>query len=172
MGEPKQRVYSMLEPEDYRRREQEAAARHASLMACIADCLREYFALRAEMASAVTAPGQPGEPHAGLIHSVLARTEERLAATLRAHVTNLDGKLDRLEAMLDHFVQLYFVHTPEVARDLHAGAVASANRRYFNYRQALSELFPEGDADESEAPEAPDESAALSREARADERSS
>ena len=68
--------------------------------------------------------------------------------------------------------QLYFVHTPEVAQDLHAGAVASANRRYFTYRQALSELFPEGDADESEAPEAPDESTALSREARADERSS
>src|SRR5205807_7073461 len=72
------------------------------------------------------------------------------ALPIWAHVTNLDGKLERLEAMLDHFVQLYFVHTPEVAQDLHAGAVASANRRYFNYRQALSERFPEDDADRSE----------------------
>ena len=172
MSRLRRSVYGRLDPDDYRQLQQEAAARSVSLTACIADCLREYFALRAEMASAVTAPGQPGEPHAGLIHSVLARTEERLAATLQAHVTHLDAKLERLEAMLDHFVQLYFVHTPEVAQDLHAGAVASANRRYFNYRQALSELFPEGDPDESEAPEAPDESTALSREARADERSS
>jgi predicted ATPase len=172
MAELRRRVYSMLGPEDYRRLEQEAAARHASLMTCIADCLREYFTLRAEMASAVTTPGEPGEPHAGLIHSILARTEERLAATLQAHVTNLDEKLERLEAMLDHFVQLYFVHTPEVAQDLHAGAVASANRRYFNYRQALSELFPEGDADESGAPAGQDESTAPSREATTDERAS
>ena len=95
------------------------------MMACVGDCLREYFALRVEMASAVTVPGALGEPQTGLVHSLLSRTEERIRATLDAHATTLQ----RLESMLDRLVQLYLLHTPEVARELHGGAVASANRR-------------------------------------------
>ena len=137
-------VHSRLDPVDYRQLRQEAAARGVSLAACIADCLREYFALRVEMASAVTAPGEPGGRHTGLIHSLLARTEERLAATLDAHATELSDGLGLLESMLDRLVQLYLLHTPEVARQLHAAAVASANRRYGNYRQAVSALLATG----------------------------
>ena len=85
MAHLRREVHSYLSPSDYRRLEQEAAARGASVSKCVADCLGEYFALRVEMASVVAAPGQLGEPHQGLIHSLLARTEERLAATLKAH---------------------------------------------------------------------------------------
>jgi hypothetical protein len=43
--------------------------------------------------------------------------------------------------MLDRLVQLYLLHTPEVVRELQAGAVASANRRYAKYREAVMDLL-------------------------------
>lgn len=137
-------VYARLEPGDYRQLQQEANARGLSGMACARECLREYFALRAEMASVVAAPGKPGDRHTGLIHSLLARTEERLAATIDAQTTELIEELRRLAAMLDRLVLLYLLHTPEVAHELQEGAVASANRRYANYRQAVNDLLSTG----------------------------
>jgi len=139
MRRPMRRIYSCIPLDDYRQLQHEAAARDVSLMACIADCLREYFALRAELARAVSTPGKPGAPHSGVIHVVVARMEERLASTLEAHAANLHGDHERLQSMLERFVQLYLMHTPELARDQRAGALASANRRYSNYCQAVSE---------------------------------
>ena len=95
------------------------------------------------MATATT-PAEPGAHHAGLIHSLFTRMEERLAATLDAHAGDRSDELRRLESMLDRLVVLYLVHTPEVARELHAAAIASANRRYANYRQAVSDLVASG----------------------------
>lgn len=149
MSARSQIVSTRLASVEHRQLHQEAAARNVTVSACIADCLREYFTLRVEMASAVTAPGQPGERHTGLIHSLLARTEERLAATLDAHATALSEDLRRLESMLVRLVQLYLVHTPEVARERHADAVASANRRYANYRQAVMELLATVDMEDT-----------------------
>jgi len=137
-------IYTRLEPVDFRHLRHEAAARGVTLAACVIDCLREYFALRNEMATAVTAAGKPGARHTGLIHSLLARSEERLAATMDARAGELSDDLRMVASMLDRFVQLYLLHTPEVARELHAGAVASANRRYANYRQAVSDLLAAG----------------------------
>ena len=104
MAHLRREVHSYLTPSDYRRLEQEAAARGASVSKCVADCLGEYFALRVEMASVVAAPGQLGEPHQGLIHSLLARTEERLAATLKAHgerTAALEDAVQAVRAMID-----------------------------------------------------------------------
>src|SRR3989442_380918 len=61
MAHLRREVHSYLSPSDYRRLEQEAAARGASVSKCVSDCLGEYFALRVEMASVVAAPGQLGE---------------------------------------------------------------------------------------------------------------
>src|SRR5438309_8018504 len=133
-------VRVLLGSAEYRQLQLEAAARRASVGACAGECLREYFALRAEMASAVAAPGRPGERHTGLIHSILARSEERLVATLDARSAELADGQRRLESMLDRLVQLYLVHTPEVAPEHRVGAVASATRRYGNYRRAVGEL--------------------------------
>src|SRR5437867_12766446 len=119
-------IHGRVDPADHRQLQQEAAARRVSMTACVGDCLREYFALRVEMASAVAAPGKSGERHTGLIHSILARTEERLAATLEARMTESNDKLDRLEIKLDRLVLVYLLHTPEVARELQASAVTSA----------------------------------------------
>ena len=111
------------------------------------DCLREYFALRIEMASAVTAPGKPGERHTGLIHSILARTEQRLVATLDARTAELGHELRRLEIMLYRLVLVYLLHTPEVPRELQADALTSANRRYANYRRFVDEELGKDDLD-------------------------
>ena len=143
MAHLRREVHSYLTPSDYRRLEQEAAARGASVSKCVADCLGEYFALRVEMASVVAAPGQLGEPHQGLIHSLLARTEERLAATLKAHgerTAALEDAVHAVRAMIDRLVLLYFVHTPEVPAELKDAAVATARRRYTNWRRAVDDM--------------------------------
>ena len=135
-------IHSYLPPADYRRLQQEAAARGASLSRCVADCLREYLALRAEMAGIAAAPGALGEPHQGLIHTLLARTEERLAATLEAHAERtgtLQVTLRRVESMLDRLTLLYLTHTPELPQEARDGAVAMAKRRYLKWRHAVEE---------------------------------
>ncbi len=144
MNRLRRTVYGKLEIPDFRHLKQEAAARGVTLTACVADCLREYFALRQEMATAVTTAGEPGGRHTGLIHSLLARSEERLAATIDARAAELLDEQRMVASMLDRLVQLYLLHTPEVARELHAGAMASANRRYTNYRKAVSDLLAAG----------------------------
>jgi len=115
------------------------------------------------MASVVTAPGKPGEPHTGLIHSILARTEERLAATLDARAAELSDELRLLRSMLDRLVQLYLVHTPEVGRPLRGDAIASANRRYASFRHAVSELAAISNVDGSPGSERRGASAAAHR---------
>jgi hypothetical protein len=132
-------IHGRVDPADHRQLQQEAAARGLSMTACVGDILREYFALRVEMASAVALPGKPGERHTGLIHSILARTEQRLAATIDARAIELGDRLERLEIMLDRLVTIYLVHTPEVPPEMRDGAVASANRRYGLYRKFVKE---------------------------------
>jgi hypothetical protein len=140
-------IHGRVDPADHRQLQQEAAARGVSMTACVGDCLREYFALRIEMASAVTTPGKPGERHTGLIHSILARTEERLVATLDARTTELGHELRRLEIMLYRLVLVYLLHTPEVPRELQADALTSANRRYANYRRFVDEELGKDELD-------------------------
>ncbi len=142
MPQGRRHVQAYLGAAEYWRLQREATARGATISKCTADCLREYFALRAELATAIETPGQAGEPHHGaIIHSLLAQSEERLVATLDRRTTEVLGELQLIESMLDRLVQLYLAHTPEVPRELHAGAIASANRRYANYRQAVNDLL-------------------------------
>ncbi|MCI0370988.1 MAG: hypothetical protein L0214_06310 [candidate division NC10 bacterium] len=143
-------ISSYLPPAEYRRLQQEAAARGASLSKCVADCLREYLALRAEMASVAEAPGELGEPHRGLLHTLLARTEERLAATLAAHAERTAGLQQTLrvvESMLDRLAVLYLIHTPELPEERKDGAVAAAKRRYEKWRRAVEQQVQAGGGD-------------------------
>ena len=124
------------------RLQREAAARGVSVSQCVTDCLREYFAWREEMAAAIDNPGQPGEAHPrGPIQVLLARTESRLAATLDARVRELLGELVLLQTMVDRQMMSYFLHAPEVAPEDQAGAIASATRRYRNWRRAVQRLI-------------------------------
>lgn len=152
MPQGRRHVQAYLGSAEYWRLQREAAARGATISKCTADCLREYFALRAELATAIETPGQPGEPHqGGAIHSLLARSEERLVATLDRRTTEVIGELRVVQNMLDRLVQVYLVHTPEVPQDLRAGAVASATRRYAKYRQAVNDLLAKASLDGGES---------------------
>jgi len=148
MAQTRRHVQTYIGVAEYWRLQREAAARGSTISKCAADCLREYFALRAELATAIETPGEPGEPHQGpVIHSLLARSEERLVATLDRRTTEVLGGLRRVNSLLDRLVLMYLIHTPEVPPQLHAGAIASANRRYANFRQAVSDMVAEGDFD-------------------------
>ncbi len=147
MPRMKREVHCYVNVGDYRRLHQEAAARGTSMSKCLTDCLREYLAMRADMASVVTTPGQLGQPHQGMIHSILARTEERLVATLeaqRAGTAELQDAVHIVEAMLDRLALLYLIHTPELPDERKDGSVATARRRYTNWRRAVDKLVQAG----------------------------
>ena len=74
----------------------------------VGDIVRAYFALRSEMLSVINSQGVRGDGNPGLIHSLVARVEERLG-------TRADARAD------------------ELPRELRASAIGSANRRYGNY---------------------------------------
>ena len=140
-------IHSYVSLADYQRLQQEEAARGVSLSRCVADCLREYLALRAEMAGVVAAPGALGEPHQGVIHTLLARTEERLAATLEAHaerIGTLQETLRRVESMLDRLTLLYLIHTPELPEERKDAAVATAKPRLLKWRRAVERQVQAG----------------------------
>ncbi len=145
MPQTRRHVQTYIGSAEYWRLQREATARSATISKCTADCLREYFALRTELATAIETPGEPGDPHQGaVIHSLLARSEERLVATLDRRTTEVLSELRLVQSMLDRFVLMYLAHTPEVPLELRAGAIASANQRYANYRQAVNDMLIKG----------------------------
>jgi len=121
----------------------------------VADCLREYLALRAELAGVAATPGALGEPHQGLLPTLFARTEERLAATLDAHAersATFAARLRVLERMLDRLALLYLTHTPEIPPERREEAVAMAKRRYLKWRHAVEEPGQAGGGNGDRAP--------------------
>jgi hypothetical protein len=137
----RQLIHGRVDRADHQRLKAEAAARGISLSKCVGDVVREYFALRTEMLSVINSPEVPGEGHPGLVHSLVARMEERLGTRADARADELAERQRRLECMLDRFVVLYLAHTWEVPRELHASAIASANRRYGNYWRAVDDVL-------------------------------
>lgn len=137
-------VHGRVDPADHRLLKHEAECRGISMTKCVGDILREYFALRKEMLSVINSPAAPGEAHLGLVHSLVARMEGRLATMLSARDDELREGQRRVEEMVDHLVQMYLAHTPEVPEELRAGALATAHRRYTNYRMAVSARLAKG----------------------------
>lgn len=134
---------------DYQQLEQEATTRGLSLSKTVRDCLREYFALRREMATAVKIPGQAGEEHTGaIIHTLLARTEERIACAIDRQAERISILEDQLliqTAMLDRLYLGMMQHLPEVPESLAAGALSSAKRRHRKWMEAVQKLLDEGE---------------------------
>jgi hypothetical protein len=54
------------------------------------------------------------------------------------------GELHLLQGMIDRQAVSYFLHTPEVPAELQSGAVASANRRYRNWRRTVQRFVRSG----------------------------
>ena len=145
MSAMRDHVQAYVERAEKQRLQRDAAARGISVSQCVTDCLREYFAWREEMAAVIDNPGNSGEAHrGGPIQVLLARMESRLAATLDARVQELVGELVLLQSMIDRQMVSYFLHAPEVAPELQAAAIASATRRYRNWRRAVQRLARSG----------------------------
>ena len=139
----KQPIRTHLSAEERERLGQEATARGISISQCIRECLGEYFALRAEVATAFETPGRPGEPRTGLIHTLLARTEARLVGTLETcaeAVGRVRADVHVVQSMLDRLAFLYLVHTPEVQRAQREAALASGTRRHTSWRRAVAQI--------------------------------
>jgi hypothetical protein len=135
----RQLIHGRVDRADHQRLKDEAAARGISLNRCVGDIIREYFALRTEMLSVINSEGVLDEGHPGLVHSLVARMEERLGNRADARANELAEGQRRLEIMLDRFVTVYLVHTWEVPPELQASAITSANRRYRNYWRAVDD---------------------------------
>jgi hypothetical protein len=156
----RQLIHGRVDRADHQRLKAEAAARGISLNRCVGDIIREFFALRTEMLSVINSAGVPGEGHPGLVHSLVARMEERLGTRADARANELAEGQRRLEIMLDRFVTVYLVHTWEVPPELQASAIASANRRYRNYWRVVNERIKRRSDTEEESSERADKEAA------------
>lgn len=122
-------VHGRVDPVDHRLLKHEADARGISQTKCVGDIIREYFALRKEMLSVINSPEAPGEAHVGLVHSLVARMEGRLAVLLTARDGEMIEGQRRIEWLIDRLALMYLIHTPEVPEELRDGAVATARRR-------------------------------------------
>lgn len=145
----RQPIRTHLDTDDQARLDREAAARGISVSQCIRDCLREYFALRAEVATALDAPaqGRQGEASERFIHTLLARMEGRVVASLDACVDavgRIRADVQVVHAMLDRLVFLYLVHTPEVPAAQRDAALGSGTRRHASWRQAAVRMAHDG----------------------------
>jgi hypothetical protein len=139
----RQLVHGRVDRADRRLLDREAEIRGISVTKCVGDIIREYFALRQEMLSVIKSPDAPGEAHIGLVHSLVARMEGRLAITLTTRDEELRSGQQRIEAMIDWLVQLYLAHTPEVPEERRPAAAVAIQRRYRNYRKAVADTVRE-----------------------------
>jgi hypothetical protein len=139
----RQLVHGRVDRADRRLLDREAEIRGISVTKCVGDIIREYFALRQEMLSVIQSPDSPGEAHIGLVHSLVARIEGRLAVMLTTRDDELRKGQQRIEAMIDWLVQMYLAHTPEVPEERRPAAAAAAQRRYRNWREAVTDSVSE-----------------------------
>lgn len=134
-------------PEEYQKLQKEMSSRgrDASMSKTVRDCLMEYLGIREELATAITEPGKPGDEHTGkVIHTLLARTEERLAATIERQeerISELHDQMMVMTAMMDRLYVGVMQHLPEMPAELAEGAVASANRRHRKWLDAVEKLL-------------------------------
>lgn len=124
-----------------------ATDRNMTVTQGIRECLAEYFALRADLAAAVTDPGQLGEEQRGLFHHALSRSEARLATSVTAQgqqLEQLQREMQVFQAMLDRAVLMYLLHTNEVPAEHRQSADASGKRRHDQWRKAVTRALHNG----------------------------
>ena len=143
-------VHVYLQQQDYRRLEQEASSRGISLSKTVQNCLLEYLHLRLELATTIETPGEVGNSQSGrIIHTLLARTEERIAATIEQQLQKIDALHDHvgvLIAMIDRLYLGLMQHLPEIPGELTDVTVASATRRHKKWIEATKKIVRDGDS--------------------------
>jgi hypothetical protein len=137
-----------VNPAEYKRMEQEAKARGLSLSRTVKVCLAEYLKIKEELASSMSEAGTLGEDHTGkIIHTLLSRTEERVAATIQKvedRVSLLYDHLLVVTAMLDRMYLGVMQHLPELPAEMNDAAIASSKRRHEKWIKATKKLIDSG----------------------------
>jgi hypothetical protein len=150
MTTQRQLVHGRVDRADHRLLHREAEVRGISLTRCVGDIIREYFALRQEMLSLIKTADAPSDAHVGLVHSLVARVEDRLVVMLSTRDEELREGQRRIEAMIDWLVQMYLAHTPEVPEERRPAAAAAARRRYGNWRSAVAKSVEKAETGSAE----------------------
>jgi len=144
----KYEIRSIVSSEEYQQIEKEASSRRSTIAKTVRDCLNEYMGLRAELATAMSHPGKPGEEHTGkIIHTLLARTEERIAATIEQveeRMSQLNDQMLMVMSMIDRHYYGMMMHLPEIPAELAESKVASAKRRHAKWFKAVEKYLAEG----------------------------
>src|SRR5438270_6373858 len=93
-----QRITIRVSPVEFRRLQQEARARGVNLSTYVRRSVGEYLDLKTELAETMSSDAAAGNgsanglPTPRIIHTLLARTEERIAATI-------DGQAERISRL-------------------------------------------------------------------------
>ena len=127
---------------DFERLEYEATLRNLSLSRCVRDCLVEYFSLRDELIplDGKKRDNEPGKER--IIQALLAQTEERIAQTIDVQAQNTDDLakiVNTLKVMLEKYVFLYLLHTPEVSEAKQDAVLEAARRRFSKWTNAWTQ---------------------------------
>ena len=142
-------LHVYLNKNDFNTLNAEAVVRKMSLSATTRICLSEYFSLKREMASSIECKGELGDKHNDrIIHSLLARTETRMAKTLEAHAkqqAHMQMQVDYLTALIDRMYLGLITHLPEVPENLKTEALASGNKRHEKWLHATEALIESRD---------------------------
>jgi hypothetical protein len=133
---PRITVYLSDAQLEYLRRE--ASKRRRSLSSYVTDCLLDNHV---EASPSAPAAYQISPPFSALLRD----TEERIAKEIQNRTSGAGTQLSKhlmvLTAMLDRFVLSALVHTPEVPEANRSKAVASGERRYANWREAVEKVL-------------------------------
>lgn len=145
-----------VSPLEFQRLQREASARNVTLSSYARHALRDYMELKRELAETL-APEEgksngngSGAPR--IIHTLLARTEERIAATIDGQaerISRLRDDMRTLAAMLDRAYLSYLAHTPEVGANFRDTALASAHRRHQAWLRTVEAFLLAGGGDPS-----------------------
>jgi hypothetical protein len=131
---------------EYLRRE--ASKRRRSLSSYVTDCLLDYHV---DATPPLKSPQEISAPFSALLRD----TEDRMAAQIQKDTSSASNQLSKqlmvLSAMIDRFVLSALVHMPEVPEGNREKAIASGDRRYRNWRDAVKEVLDQIAAPHPEA---------------------
>ena len=142
MARPKKKVTISLDEKEYRQIAGNAARRGRPLASFIREAALQYIRLKDEHEAFLAAAGED-EESASVVHSLIAKSEQRLVATmdqLSAQIHDLRVRQAFLTALMDRTAYTYLVHTPELPEDTKHAAIAAADRRYEKLLRATEQV--------------------------------
>jgi hypothetical protein len=147
MARGKRRPYEVrayVSRELYDRLLREAAARHLNVSECLRADLEEFYAIRDELASAVSAKAAETSPGRRIMHTLLSEMEARIAADITSQAPRLleiEKRLAQVAAMIDRHYAGMMLHLPEVPDSDAKARSTSALNRYRAWKRAVTELL-------------------------------